>query len=854
MKVSPLFRAISLLLAALFLLPLHVIAAFDEKEKSSDSPAYYLTQYIQQTQTTTKPERKEGRTQSRESQTSQPANPSPGQKTGPKGAQQNDNEPIEVVIEADEQHKDGDVTIATGYVVLIYGMSRLQADKVIYNSVTGDANAEGNVIYDSDPQQRITAQTAVLNVVTRKGTFYHATGFTDQTSDGATLNFTAERAEKTGLDSYILYGAYITACEQARPAWNFEGSKADIHINKSASIDNSIFRFKGIPIFYLPAISLPIGHRERKSGFLIPTTGTSTVEGQFISDAYFQTLGRSADLLIDGDIYTSRGVGIGAIFRVRPDELSFLRLGSFTVFDGLFGNHNQSDQNNLGGTLFFAKGLQYLPHGFFAGVNVDFTTSLAFQRTFGNGLEQIFNPEKRSQIYLQNNFSVGTGNYTFTALAETKNDRIFNTLLTNVSNSDLTPASHLNITVHHLPSFELSGYSQQIANLPLYLSFDSSLDGLYRRDRLNQVVDFITPSITQRFDMQPKVLLDLPDLAGWSIKPELSLRSTFYSNSLVPNNLLPSTPSTNPAGTVIGENIFRKYLEFAVDIRPPSFARTFDNKNGKPRLKHIIEPFMTYRNISGVNDAARIIRFDERDAIADTSQIEYGVTNRFFVPIKDNAGNISSHEILNVSLSQIYFFDPTFGGAFRPGLRNQFYPIDTLSGFSFDGLMHRFAPLDLRVRYRPISPFSADFHMDYDTQENKLRNISIDAALTKKLFSFTERFYHSSTLQIAPGLLEPGNFPGDLLVSTFTFGNERHGYFGGGGLTYDFKDQFDPSTGLRVNAGVRRASTYIGYACDCGTLEFNYTISNVGSFRENRFTFSFILAGVGTFGTERTRQ
>jgi LPS-assembly protein len=44
----------------------------------------------------------------------------------------------------------------------------------------------------------------------------------------------------------------------------------------------------------------------------------------------------------------------------------------------------------------------------------------------------------------------------------------------------------------------------------------------------------------------------------------------------------------------------------------------------------VIEPYVIYRKVSGINNFDRIIRFDYIDAIADTNEIEFGIANRFF--------------------------------------------------------------------------------------------------------------------------------------------------------------------------------------------------------------------------------
>ncbi|MEW6735152.1 MAG: putative LPS assembly protein LptD, partial [Acidobacteriota bacterium] len=497
-----------------------------ESTPSNNGSSHYLSQYaIDQAQSTDKEQPRTQRKQVRET-------------IGKKAqGEENPASSNELSVAADEEHKDGNAYIATGYVVITYGTSKLQADKVIYDRITGDAVAEGNVIYDPDPQQRITAQRATLNIYNRKGTFYEATGFTDQTADGAVLNFIAERVEKTGADSYQLYGVSITACEQATPIWRFESEHAKLRVDKSVTARGSKFRVKNIPLFYLPIVQLPLGRSERKSGFLIPSTGSSTQKGRFFQNAYYQTLGRSADLLLRGDIYTERGIGIGSVFRVRTDELSNLKIGTFTVFDRIIGDNTATDARDEGGTLFFAKGVQYLPRGFLAAVDVDFTTSLAFRRAFASDIEQVFNPEKRSQLYITNNFSTSSGSYSFNLLAENKTDALFNTRVA----FDDTDASNININTRHSPSLELVGYGQQITTLPLYLSFDATLEGLYRRDLIGNRTDFITPTLVQRFDTSPKLLLALPDIAGWIIRPEFGVRSTYYSSSLTPVAPIPGT-------------------------------------------------------------------------------------------------------------------------------------------------------------------------------------------------------------------------------------------------------------------------------------------------------------------------
>src|SRR5215510_9013158 len=137
----------------------------------------------------------------------------------------------------------------------------------------------------------------------------------------------------------------------------------------------------------------------------LPSTGSSNQKGRTFKSAYYQTLGDSADITFRGDLYTSRGIGLGAEFRARTGEKSYLRLGVFSVKDRLFGTPGE----NQGGTALVADGVQYLPHGWLAVAKVSVVSSLAFRQVFSDDISQVINPTQESTVYANNN----AGNFSF---------------------------------------------------------------------------------------------------------------------------------------------------------------------------------------------------------------------------------------------------------------------------------------------------------------------------------------------------------------------------------------------------------------------------------------------------------
>ena len=230
----------------------------------------------------------------------------------------------------------------------------------------------------------------------------------------------------------------------------------------------------------------------------------------------------------------------------------------------------------------------------------------------------------------------------------------------------------------------------------------------------------------QRFDFHPSVSLPL-NFSGWSLTATAGARATYYSNSIDPTT-----------GVVSPRDVVRGYGEFELDLRPPALARNFRRSDGSVWFRHVIEPYVIYRRIAGIDNFDRIIRFDYVDAIADTNEIEFGISNRFYTKRSTEAVGKKAergardkkslatqpYEALTITIRGKYFFDPYFGGALIPGRRNQFYPIDTFSGFSYGAVPRKFSPLNVEVRYRPSEHLFADFRTDIDTRGGGLRAMS----------------------------------------------------------------------------------------------------------------------------------
>lgn len=740
------------------------------------------------------------------------------------------------------------IVIHTGNVDARYGIYRLQADKITIVEATNMMIAEGNVIFDQGDIQRITGSKAEWNYNTKLGYFVDTTGFTNQTNDGTVIYFTADRVDRISLTEIKILNGNFTACEDAVPKWSFTAAQANIRTNDRIKLKKPKFRVKNVPVAAFPFISIPLRKDDRKSGFLTPTVGYSGNKGARVSGAYYQTLGRSADVTFRGDIFSKRGLGFGADLRTRANSRSFFNAGVYIVKDRLFSK----EFPDQGGTAIYADGVQYFSNGFVAAADVRLTSNLAFRQVFSDGIQQVISPIEVSKAFVNKSW----------------NDFTLNIL----TKSEVISIPNVRIKTRNLPSIN---FEKRFSPLKFfdkaYFGFKTSLEGVSRResvDNLNlyrQIAGqdpIVTPALGQRFDINPQISIPLTTkFATFTLTA--GFRSTYYSNSL------------DIFRKVTGKDILRNYGEFELDVRPVALAKNYYRNNGSFRFRHVIEPYFTYRLTSGVNNFNRIIRFDYADTITDTNEVEFGITNRIFTRryteavtdeaqklLQETTANqstlaIQPYEMFTFTVRQKHFFDPYFGGALNPSRRNQIPSITSLSAFTFGGVPRRWSPINVDFTYRPERTIFVNTRADIGVQGDGLRDISATVGYDTKILKIFQTFYYTRAVDLIPSLQqfndpfrkEAGTLRGSQWSPSIFVGNREKGIFGGVSLFFDFQNRRETkNTPLISSLGT------IGYAYDCCSLVAQYYRFNVGVRRENRWVFSFRLNGIGAFGTEQFGQ
>jgi LPS-assembly protein len=733
-------------------------------------------------------------------------------KTSPRGAAPAG----EATLEADQQRQAGNMFYADGHVDVHYANARLRADHVEYNSETQVVSAHGNVQLDY-MTQHVDADEARYELATGRGTFHHVRAtFALQRrplptllSSPNPLYVEAEEVERIDDQTYRLHKSWLTVCDPGRPTWKFYAPSATVRLQKSVHLENGNFRLLTVPVVYLPFATFP-AEKRRDSGFLIPDPGHSSQKGYVLGEAFYWAPLDWLDTTVGADYYSSRGWSEKGELRMRPWENARLEATYFGVMDRGLAQDNAPPLRQGGHEIHFGFAAP-LPGGWRAVADLNQLSSLTFRLAFAETFSQAVNSEVRDTAFLTNNF------------------RGFSVNLAALSYQNFLSATpQSTITLRTAPEVRFSSVDQApFRQIPLYFSFDVFTGAVHKGET---VTPFNTPGFVPRSEFAPSVTLPLRWGPWLGVTPSFTLRSTHYGGEF-------------QNGDFVDHGFFRTTEEVSVDLRPPTLERVWGGSDTK--WKHVIEPDIVYRYVTGVDDFQQFIRFDEDETLTDTNEVEYGITQRLY----RRSGTGEAEELVSWRLVQKYFIDPTFGGALVSGQRNVFQTLDSLTPFAFAVRSENYSPIVSDLRITPGKRFDTQLRFDYDPKRNQLTAIGTLMKLKPYKESFVTLAQFSTINLPTPASQNPPGFHfvgrSEQLRALAGYGDlNRRGWNAAVGASYDF------SLGAFQNQVAQL--TYNGSCCGLG---FEYRRLSFGTIRnENRFGLVFRVANLGSVGTLRRQE
>jgi len=759
-------------------------------------------------------------------------------------------------LEAKTQTRQGDVTTADGDVDIRYADTRLRADHVEYNDKTNEATASGHVQLDYNGEH-LEATEAHYNVSTGHGVFQNVHGtfrIVRQPNDQVLLTdnplyFEAHTVERFAGDLYFVQKAWITICDPEHPKWQFFAPEARIRLDKTVALVNANFRLFRVPLVWLPYATAPAGSKVRQTGFLIPDIGQSSRKGFILGDAFYLAPLSWLDTTFGGQFMSRRGFLERGNFRAKPFENTSIDYTYFGVNDRGLLNPNGT-RSPQGGQEQRLEIQSLLPHGWRFVTDYNQLSSLTFRLAFADTFGDAINSEVRSAVFLTNNFR--GFNLNFAGI----NDKSFLTL-PQQANPQATPPTPAipasSVTLRNLPQARFGSVEQSPwRKIPVYFSFDSFVGAVHRAESgmaTSPVPPIDTPLSVSRMEFAPRVTLPVHFGPWLGVTSSAAFRTARYGDSL------------NSSGQVSGVPVTRNTGEFAVELRPPSFERFFEPaaKKGKPRqkYKHTIEPAVTYRYVTGVNNFADFIRFDSDATLTNTSEVEYGFTQRLY----SKTGDDQPQELISWRIAQKHYFDPTFGGAIVNGERNVFQALDSISPFAFAFGPRNWSPIVSDFKITPGGLYDLEQILQYNPQNQRLATIGtlIKAKPYREFFSTIAYFRldDNPTPSDVAGLpplatcnptIQQCPFQQPLsnqIRALVGYGSEnRKGFNFTGGVGYDF-----------TNKTLQNQIVQVSYNGNCCGLALEYRRINITQVRtENQFRVAFVIANIGTFGNLRRRD
>jgi lipopolysaccharide assembly outer membrane protein LptD (OstA) len=698
----------------------------------------------------------------------------------------------------------------TGAVECRRGDLQLFADEVEIWTDTHRVVLTGNVTFRQRDAQ-VSADRAEFNTETRLGTFYNASGFATVATKAKNsllggqepdVYFYGDTVEKIGADRYRITHGGFTTCVQPTPRWQITAGSVTMRLNHYALLKNAVMEAKGIPVFYFPAIYYPIKKNDRATGFLMPTYGTSTYGGVTLSNAFFWAIDRSQDITFLDDWFAKRGNGAGAEYRYAsgPGSSGFLKFYRLSERESAIQNSNGSATSIPGNVSYEvqANATETINRQWSVRGRVDYFTSLVVQQAYN------------TNIYDASNSTRTFGGSITGALAGfTVNGAYDRTeYFSDASDSTVTGGT---------PRVTLARNESPLFGTPLYFSMNSEYAAIARETKSSGTV---TDRGLTRLDFMPTIRLPFTKWPFLTANSSVAWRGTYWTRSLSPDG----------SGTVVDDSLRRSYFDLQSRITGPVFDRVWSTPdNGyAEKWKHSVEPFVTLRRLTSIDNFDRIVQLDGTDYIlGGNTQIDYGVTNRILA--KRRSGETSNaREVLSVVVAQTYYSNA------------QASLYDSNYSTSFSGLApSHLSPVRFTVRATPSDQINGSFKLEYDERQATPRSLGADAqvALGDRLRltgGFSQRL--TSTIATVP---QHDNF----VNGTATFKSEANRVGG----TYTFN--YDIGRGALLNSRIMAYynAQCCGFAVEYQTYNFGQTGALAGLPTDHRFNFTFTLAGLGTF-------
>ncbi|MBI2986166.1 MAG: LPS-assembly protein LptD [Deltaproteobacteria bacterium] len=502
---------------------------------------------------------------------------------------------IHVTADSLKVEERGTKVEARGNVELKRQEMTLKADELRLNRETQQAEAKGKVSVD-DPQWKMKAEAAQFNLEQETGTIDQGEIFLE----AGHLSMSGKRLEKFSGQAYHIDEGFFTTClcESGPPTWKVSADRIDLRREGEAILRGGTFYLMDVPVLYLPYAYFPL-RTERQTGFLFPRFGSSTKEGFKFEQPFFWAISKSADATVGIDVESRARVGLFGELRAIMSRdagaeiaLSYFNEGLRKNEDRSIGDRTIADQDiPKDRWSVFATHRQSSPLGWKTYSDISAFSDDLFLRDIDTFiLDSPRERELRSSRYASSRFGV-VRNWNDVSL---QGGWAFH-------QDFIQPDKH---TLQKTPQILFRG-RRALGETPVEFRWRAEGVNYLRREGADGL----------RLDLRPELFLPFqafPYLLG---SFNLALRETAY-------HLYQDEGSFD-------RNRSRQLVEVRGNMGT-SVGRVYDlGASYLRKMKHVVEPEMSYLFIPGVRDRDIPI-FDGTDRINRRNLLTFALTNRLW--------------------------------------------------------------------------------------------------------------------------------------------------------------------------------------------------------------------------------
>ncbi len=526
--------------------------------------------------------------------------------------------PGAVAIEADQTELIGSKLIFTGNAEIERDGMLVNANKLAYDKEADTFTGQGDIRIQDPSGNIFQARSIEMEVETVIGSAedvqYSLTSILPDGKIEGTNNIrahgVAKRIDFEGHDLVTLHDATYSTCRKDKEIAVLNAGK--IELDKSAGVGkarNMKLRLYDVPVFWFPYVSFSLND-DRKSGFLMPSFGSSDRSGTFIKIPYYFNIAPSMDATLSGNYYSKRGAQLQGEYRYLNSR------GKGNINGAYLADDKETGENRYG---YLVDLRQQFARGWSASVNYSEVSDEDYFEDFSGNLLLT------SSTYLRQEGRIDyTGRY-FRA------DALYSQFQT--IDDDIPESSR---PYKREPAISFS------TNIPKLNDFKFDVYGSYtdfqRTDRVSG----------PRSDLGASVAYDWSKIYGF-FKPKATFRYTAYDLT----NIAAVEASDPDRSLGIFSLDSGLYFDKASFIKGKDFTTTLE-----PRLFYLYVPFEdqtdiplfdTGENTFSMGSMFRENRFTGPDRIGDANQLTVALTSRF---LDESSGD----ELLRGTLGQIYYF------------------------------------------------------------------------------------------------------------------------------------------------------------------------------------------------------